>query len=166
MKNLDAACIEAYATSPSNVATLDTIQLSHPDLAEDIYLVNDRASHTLTLEDDEEVLFRGVAFKLTKPKTDEGGVQALSLVIDDIGEEISDFINTVKGSKVKIQLKYRVFLSNDFTKPQNNPPLVMTLSGIKKNKYQVSASANFADLINKQHISELYTRARFPSLGG
>lgn len=166
MKNLEEACIEAYATCPSEVATLDTLEISHSLVAEPIRIVDNLVDLDLTLETAATETFRACAFELALPKNDEGGITHLELTIDDVGQEVSDFVNLVKSSAESIVVKYRPYLSNDLATPQMNPPLRLWLSDISQTKIQVTAKASFLDLVNKAHIRELYTRAKFPSLAG
>lgn len=166
MNNLEAACIEAFATSPSNVAVLDTLEIVHPLVGTPIRIVKNRSDLSLTLETSSTVTFKGVAFTISLPKSDEGGVQALDLVIDDVGEELKAFINTVKSSLLPVEVKYRPYLSTVLSAPQNSTPLRLVLSGIRQANNQVTAKASFGDLVNKLHISELYTRLKYPSLAG
>lgn len=166
MKNLEEACIEAYATCPSEVATLDTLEISHSLVAEPIRIVDNLVDLDLTLETAAVETFRACAFELVLPKNDEGGITHLELVIDDVGQEVSDFVKLVKSSTEAIVVKYRPYLSNDLATPQMNPPLRLWLSDISQTKIQVTAKASFLDLVNKAHIRELYGRSTFPSLAG
>ena len=75
-------------------------------------------------------------------------------------------MNAVKDSKYPVKLTYRPYLSTDLTAPQLDPPLVLNVTDVKADVFKVTARATFADLLNKKHPLQMYTRARFPSLGG
>ena len=64
--SLNEALKEVYALAPNNRVPLETLQLSHPALTESIYMVQDRQSWDLTLEDGETIkTFEPVPFRFT-----------------------------------------------------------------------------------------------------
>lgn len=162
---LTAAIREAYAVAPSNVAILETLEISHPSIGGTIYLVKNREDLTLTLEDDSEHLFEGVGFRMTLPASGDNGIQSLTLAIDNVDRRVSDFLNTAKDYQTPVTVKYRPYLSNDYTTPQIETPLVLYLTDISVTVMEITGKASFADLLNKKFPTELYTRARFPSIG-
>lgn len=162
---LSDAIKEAYAVCPSDVAVLETLEISHPSIGGTIYLVKNREDLTLTLEDDTEHIFEGVGFRMTLPSSGDNGSQSLTLAIDNVDRRVSDFLNTAKNYPDPVTVKYRPYLSSDLTTPQMNPPLVLFLTDVMVNVFEVSGKASFADILNKKFPTELYTRARFPSIG-
>lgn len=162
--SLDAVLKEAYATAPSDVVYLDTLEISHPAVGSSIFLVKDRVDHTLTLETTEEVLFKGCSFKVILPSSGQNGVQEISVAIDNVDRAIGDFIETAKESLVPVSLSFRPYLASDPTTPLMNPPLTLFLRDVVVNAFQVTGKATFADILNKRFLSLLYTRERFPSL--
>ncbi len=163
---LSDAIKEAYACAPSNVVVLETIQLTHASIAEDIFLVRNKEDLTLTLEDASTQLFEGAGFRLSLPQSGDSGLQELSIGVDNVDRRISDFFNEAKNFQTPVECIYRPYLSNDLTQPQMDPPLVLYLSDVQITVFEVTAKASFADLINKKFPSESYIRSRFPSLGG
>lgn len=161
---LTEAIKEAYASAPSAVVYLETLQLSHPLVGTDIFLVNDRVGHTMTLETAVPKVFRACAFRMALPASGDGGIQELSLAIDNVGREISDFINTVRDSLSPVSVTYRPYLSTDLTTPQMDPPLVLNLTDIVVTAVEVTGRATFADIINRKFPTDFYTRSRFPGL--
>jgi len=166
--SLTAALKEAYASAPSDTVILDTIELSHPSLpAETLYLVKAREDYDLTLEDGVTVqTFTASGFEFKLPPAGDKGVQELQIAIDNTDRVISDFLKQAKDYREPAKLVYRPYLSTDLTTPQLDPPLELNLTNVKVTVHQVTGRASFADLINKKHPLELYTRERFPSLGG
>lgn len=162
---LSEAIKEAYASAPSDVVILDTLQIDHEDLAGPIYLVRNRENLTLTLEDLSTEEFEGIAFRMALPAAGDNGVQDLMLTIDNADQRLTDFVNTVKTSLAPVTITYRPYRSDDLTTPQMDPPLVLYLHDINQNSFEVSARASFGDIINRKFPSALYTRSRFPSLG-
>ena len=157
---------EAYASAPSNIVILETIRLVHSVNGPLVSMVRDRTDHLMTLETNEQVLFEAVPFRFALPDKNDQGIQELSIAIDNVDKRVSDFIKDLRNTEGFITVEYRPYLSNDLTAPQMNPPLILTLTDISINVFEVTARATFADIINRPFPSELYTRARFPSLGG
>lgn len=162
--SLTAAIKEAYATAPSDVVYLETLEISHPLVSPSIYLVKDRVNHSMTLETAVVKTFVACAFRLTLPASGENGVQELTIAIDNVDRAVSDFIDVVKDSSTAVTLTFRPYLSTDLTVPQMNPPLVLYLSDVTVSTYEVRGRATFADILNKKYPTRLYTRADFPSL--
>ena len=161
---LEDAIKEAYVCSPSNEVPLETLEFSHPAVTNPIYLVRNSEDMNLTLENNETKLFRACGFRMSLPAAGENGIQEISLGIDNVNGEVTDFVNAVIGSNVEVKVTYRPYLASDLTKPQMDPPLVLFLSDITINESEAVGKASFADIVNKKFPTQYYTRARFPSL--
>lgn len=165
MATLSEALKEAYASAPSNDAIIETLQISHPSLpGGDIYLAKNNDDIDLALEDSSVVTFEGAGFQIALPAKADTGLSQLSIKIDNIDQRVSDFINSAKNFTTPVEVTYRVYLSSDPTTVQNDPPLILYLSDVKITLFDVTGTANFADLVNKKFPSEIYKRSRFPSL--
>ena len=163
---LTAAIKEAYASAPSNVVPWETLQISHPLLPDgSLFLIKDQQDRTLRLEDSSYQLFKACSFNLTLPAAGNNGVQSMSISVDNVDRQASDFFETVKDSDVPVLATFRPYLSTDPNTPQMTPPLVLCLSDVEVHLTDVSAKASFGNLLNRPYPSELYTRKRFPSLG-
>ena len=156
---------EAFAVSTAEDPPLDTIQISHPSLADSIYLVKNREDLDLTLETGEVVTFKGCGFRMALPPSGDNGLQELTVAVDNVDRQVSDFLDQVKTSKVPVQVTYRPYLDSVRTEPQMDPPLVLFLGDAKISVFEATGRASFADLINKKFATEYYTRSRFNSLG-
>lgn len=158
---------EAFALAPSNVAYLETLSVSHPALPTGtLYLVKDRVDHDFTLEDGTTVrTFKACGFTLKLPTVGDSGVEDIQIAIDDIDNQVSDFVNAVYGSEVSVVVTFRPYLSNDPTKCQMVPPLSLALKDVVVTNTQVTGRATLADTLNRPFLNDLYTRQRFPSLG-
>jgi hypothetical protein len=159
---------EAYASAPTDIVVIDTLEISHPALpGGSMWLSKTMVDYTLTLEDGvTNQLFSATGFEFKLPAAGENGLQELNIVIDNVDRRVSEFMNAVKDSKYPVKLTYRPYLSTDLTAPQLDPPLVLNVTDVKADVFKVTARATFADLLNKKHPLQMYTRARFPSLGG
>ena len=166
MSSYSAAIKEAFATAKSNIAIIDSIEVSHPSITSgSLYLVNDLEDLTLTLETGVPILFSATGFQIQMPAKTEQGFQDLTILIDNTDLQVSDFLKeTLAYPDEPVTIKYRPYMSNDLTTPQMNPPLVLYLSGARISAKTVSATATFADVINKTFPSELYTKENFPAL--
>lgn len=162
---LTEALKEAYALAPTEIVILNTLQISHPALTPDLFLVQDQVANDFTLEDLSVETFEPVGFRFALPPIGDQGLQELTLAIDNVDRRISDFVNTVKGQPGTTEVRYRPYLSNDLTTSQMIPPLLLFLKEISVTAVEIQARATFADIINKRFPSEWYTRDRFPSLG-
>ena len=162
---LTEALKEAYALAPTEIVILHTLQLSHPSLTEDLFLVQDIVEHDFTLEDLSIETFEPVGFRFALPPIGDQGLQELTISIDNTDRRITDFVNTIKGQPGTTEVRYRPYLSNDLTTPQMDPPLLLFLKELSITAVQIQGRATFADIINKRYPSEWYTRERFPSLG-
>lgn len=156
---------EAFAVATAGDPPLDTIQISHPSLADSIYLVKNREDLTLTLETGLPVLFKGCGFRMALPPSGDDGLQELTIAVDNVDRQVSDFLDSVKTSKAPVQVTYRPYLASVRTEPQMDPPLVLFLGDAKVTVFEATGRASFADLINKKFPAQMYTRSRFHSLG-
>lgn len=163
--SLSEAIKEAYATAPAGVIVLNTLELRHASIPAPIYLIQERAATMLTLETGEAVLFEAIPFQITLPQAGDNGLQELNITIDNVDRKISDFCRLAATYPSPVEVRYRPYLSTDFTTPQMVPPLLLFLKDISITTTEVACRATMADLINKKFPRELYTRERFPSLG-
>lgn len=165
---LTAAIQESYASAPKGVFLLDTLEISHPSIpAETIFIVRETKSYDLTLEDGVTVeTFQPLAFNITLPPAGDKGIQELRLEVDNVDRSISDFFALAKDYRTPVKVVYRPYLNTDLSTPQLDPPLELNLTDVKITAEKVTSRATFADLINKKHPLEMYTRSRFVSLGG
>ena len=166
MASWSDAMKEAYASAPKGVVIYETLQVSHPNVSPDFYLVNQREDISLPLvEGGDPILFKASGFQFQLPPTGENGTQDLRISIDNVDRQITDFVAQVVGSNSPVQITYRPYLSSDLTKPQLDPPLELNLRDIKITNLNVSGRASYADILNMPFPNEYYTRTRFPSLG-
>lgn len=161
---LSPAVREAYTLARVDVVVWETLEISHPLVATPIYIVRARQAKALTLETGVTVTFMAVAFKFKRPASGQNGLQELQLSIDNVGQRVKTFINTVKDSNVAVTVKWRPYLSDDPSTPQCNPPLALSLRDVVVTTLECTGRATFADIINRPGSTEYYTRARFPSL--
>lgn len=162
--SLTDAIKEAYVLVPSDIAILETLEFIHPSITT-IRICKDRVDHDFTLEDMSVETFEGRSFDFKLPSSNDTGLKELGLIVDNMDHVISDTIDSVKGSTTPLKVKYRAYLEDDLTTPQNNPPIILEVRNMNLDGPLCSIVAKFVDFTNKKFLTIMYTRDRFPSLG-
>lgn len=168
---LSQAIKEAYASAPSDVVIVDTLELRHPAFTEPIRVVADYAPIQARLEPsalqnpNEVVTFIPFAFSLKRPEVFDKGVPELEFSIDNVSGEIIDQIELAMSVPEKLEITYRAFLSNDLLSgPQNDPPITMTITFIEIDVMTISARASIVDFANKKFPNNEYDERTYPGL--
>lgn len=170
------AIAEAYASAPTDVVLLETIELRHPDfVGEDdlpvaLRFVNDHADLVATLEaaapmnGGEAVTFIRCAFEVELPDANSTGATELKLRVCNVDRELLQRARLAAKGTGRLMVTYRAFLSTDTTQPHTKP---FTLTGRSVDTPDVSTvrlTCALPNLSNKRFPSEIYTPARFPGL--
>lgn len=164
--NLHPALVEAYATAPAAVAHVHTLELRHESMSEPLYLVQGFLHRDMKITTGGSFKkFRACAFNFTLPATDDGGLQELTLTMDNANNRVSDFCESAMNFPAPVEIYYRPFLSTDLETPLMDPPLRLFLKDVSISEAQVSGRAVPVDFLNLKFPTELYTTPRFPSLG-
>lgn len=170
------AAREAFASSPANSVSIETLEIRHPSLVDDngnpwaarVVRAHKELSATLELDapmnGGEEVLFTPISFNLELPGVDGRPADEITMTIDNVGEELMDVIETASTSQHKTEVTYRTFLSNDLSTPEQVPPATYTLGKASVGSSKITAMARISDLGRKPFPSELYSPERFPGL--
>ncbi|WP_039758440.1 DUF1833 family protein [Bartonella queenslandensis] len=173
---LTAALAEAYASSPSDVVILHTLELRHPAFKDDdgapigVRLVRDYQDLSAKLEAsaplnaNEYVRFIAMGFDLELPPVDTAPVPEITVTIDNVSRELIKHLDAAVESAEKIEITYRPYLSNDLSGPQMDPPITLTLTQVEADVSRVVGRARMLDVGNKSFPAENYTSKRFPSL--
>lgn len=162
--NLEAALKEAYAIAPASVSHIHTIELRSAYLSEPLFLVQGFFHREMRLETGQLVTFRACAFDFKLPSTDDGGLQEMSIVIDNTNNRVSDFCRAAATFPSPVEIHFRPYLSTDLETPMMDPPLRLFLLDISISEAQVSGRADPVDFLNLKFPVELYTSNRFPEL--
>ncbi len=158
---------EVATIAPSDVAILETLSISHPEGGA-INIVNspeDYQGYSETTGND-LVVFKASAFALSLPESSIEGTQFLNLSFPNVTREASDWLNRIPvQTSSPAKVVYRVYLSSDVTsRPQNDPPISLTLSDIEISLTSASARCAFKSIINAKYPNEYYTLDKFPAL--
>lgn len=162
---LQDAIKEAFAIAPANKVVLHTLEIRQVGVQESVFIAKTRHGFTAIDEDGDAHYYEPSGFEFTLPPSTDEGFQSLNLAIDNIGQRVSDWVNTARQYDTPVEVIYRPYINDDLSQPVMNPPLVLYLRDIKVNALQVSGRATFMDIVNKKFPLELYTRERFPALG-
>ncbi len=167
---LSAAIKEAYASCPSDVVELPTIEVYHPTWPTVIRLVRDRQNITATIEvgapnnSGEDVVFTAFPFNFTLPKIGDGR-QELRITVDGASRIMIDMIESMDLTDANpVRVIYRPYLSTDLSGPHMNPPLKLVCRSISINAKQVSLSCGYADFMNRKFPRKIYRIEEFPGL--
>ncbi len=168
--SLEQALKEAYASAPSDVVILHSLEFRHPNFSQPIRVVLDHTDHVLKLEASAPdspstyVTFVKFAFSFTLPEVQNSPTPEIIISMDNVSRDIEDNLALAAASPYKVEVTYRPYLSTDDTGPQMNPPLTLTLTHVEADDFKVTARASYGDASNKAFPSELYTASRFPGL--
>ncbi len=163
---LQEAIKEAFVCAPADKVILDTLEIRQPSVQPPILLVRSRTELAAYDENGVPRLFRPSSFGFTLPAANEEGYRSLSLTIDNVGHEATQFIYTALSAPVAVEVVYRPYLSTDLSAPQMIPPITLFLKDLEVNAVQITAKATFMDVVNQKFPSELYTTLRFPGFSG
>jgi hypothetical protein len=173
---LSEAIREAYASAPSDVVILHTLELRHPGFVDEnnkpmaIRIVRDHQDLTARLEPSatinggEMVQFIALGFELELPPVNTAPVPEISVTIDNVSRELIRHLDAAVESSEKIEITYRPYLSTDLEGPQMDPPITLTLTEVEADISRVTGRARMLDIGNKSFPSEVYTASRFPGL--
>ncbi|MDD5249635.1 MAG: DUF1833 family protein [Rhodocyclaceae bacterium] len=168
--SLQQALKEAYASAPSNVVILHTLEFRHPTFTTPIRVVRDKKDLTATLEatapvdPGAQVTFVAFAFDFALPDLDKTALPEIEITIDNVGGDILPYIDQAAQTSDYIEVTYRPYLSTDLSGPQMVPPLTLIISDITADVFRITAKAGFGNLAAKKFPFETYTSDRFPGL--
>ena len=173
---LSEALREAYASAPSNVVILHTLEIRHPDFRDEagnstaIRVVRDQQDLIARLEASapinagQQVRFVAMGFELDLPPVDIAPVPEIAITLDNVTREIVKHLDEASISESPIEVTYRPYLSNDLSGPQMDPPITLVITEVEADVQRVTAKARMADIGNKTFPSRLYTATEFPGL--
>jgi hypothetical protein len=168
--SLSDAISEAYASCPSTVSELVTVEIYHPTWSSVVRLVRDRSDLVAKLESaapnnpGATVTFTAFPFEFTLPKKGEGR-QELRLSIDNASRLLMDAIESLDlTSSIPVRVIYRPYLSTDLTGPALNPPLSLAVRAISIDVQRVSLACGYADFANRKFPRQVYAIEDFPGL--
>lgn len=173
---LSQAIKEAYASAPSDVVILHTLEIRHPSFTDSagnniaVRVVRDNKDLTAKLEDTaplnggENVLFTAMGFDLELPPIDTSPVPEITITLDNVSRELVRHLDAAVQTQEKIEITYRPYLSDDLSGPQIDPPFTLVLTEVSADALRITGQARMLDIGNKAFPSEVYNSTRFPGL--
>jgi len=167
---------EAYASAPSDVVILHTLELRHPAFVDElsnpiaVRVVRDnqdltaRLEATAPLNAGEMVTFTAMGFNLELPSIDTSPVPEISITLDNISRELVKHLDAAVQTQDKIEITYRPYLSTDLEGPQLDPPFTLVLTEVSADAMRITGRARMLDIGNKAFPSDVYNSLRFPGL--
>lgn len=174
--NFEDAAREAYASARNDVVILDTLEFRHPDFVDEndqptaLRFVRDHADLVATLEATaplqagQAVTFLACGFELDLPSVESAAAPQLSIVVDNIGAQITRHLDAAAYSDTPIMVTYRAYADTDTSAPQNSPVLTLELSSCQAVGGRITATAQLGDVVNKGFPGRDYDALRFPGL--
>lgn len=155
-----------YASAPGDSMYIETLQISHPGFNQtNYYLTNDFRQWVFELENGRTRTFKPIPFSVVLPTHNDGGRQDLQIVIGNIGQDLMEELENAVSVPLKpIRCKYRVYLDQANTTPQNDPIINMTIKTVDAKAQEITAIATRADVLNKSFPSDIYRVDNFPGL--
>lgn len=165
MALLSDAIKEAYASAPSDVVVLHTLEIRHPDFTIPVFIVRDFENLVANLETGVPATFQALNFDFVLPdQTDKSSVPEIQVSIDNVSRELVPQLDLAVASLQPIEILYRPYLSSDLSAPHMNPPLKLILRDVEVNLTRVSAKATFGDFSNKSFPNKSYLFEEFVTL--
>lgn len=155
---------EFAASAPVGVIELRCLEISHPLITTPLRIVHDYQDWEVTLETSEVVTFMAGQFRTKPPSISDNGQIERGLQIDSVTGEIIGILLPIVTSEIPVTCTFRIYLSDDLSAPQFDPPEITNLRNIQINKGVLSATAQSADVINKRFPTRIYTRVNTPGL--
>ena len=174
--SLSEALKEAYASAPSEIIILHTLELRHSAFIDEngkpvaIRVVRDNINHICQLEESaplnagQEVEFVAMAFDLELPPVEAIPVPEITLTLDTVSTELIEYLDKAIETQDMIEMTYRPYLSNDLSCPQMNPPITLVITEITVDVSKISATARMMDIGNKSFPAENYTVKKYLGL--
>jgi hypothetical protein len=162
---ISQALKEIYASAPATQRYIETLSFSHSLFPNTYYLTNDNQPWMFTLEDGQWKDFLVMPFQIVLPTLDGDGNQDLNLTLANIGRDLVDPLEAAIAKPAEpVRCVYRVFLNQHLTRPQNDPVLQLSVTGVQVTKEAVSATATRTDVLNRAFPYNFYRTDLFPGL--
>jgi hypothetical protein len=153
--NLSTQLVSEMYGQVSGNPFLSLFTLSHPNFAEDIYLVNNA----------EDIISRGITFSafpvnISLPPDNNESAREVQILFDNVSLELIDEFRSVT---TPIQMKLEMVLAS-------TPNIVqysleeLKLKAIQYNKTNITANLVMDDFLSSGVTSERYTPSNFPGI--
>lgn len=169
---------EAEAVANAQSLTLITLEFHHPSFLDEnddpvsIRAVSDTQDHDLLLEagaplnGGETVTFTAIPFEMLWPEQDDGRAPEIRIRLDNVGREISDYLDEAVKVSAPITVFLRVYLYSFATQESEMAfdPQEFTLRSVTVTDESVEGVASLGDLANKRAFAYVYNLIDYPGL--
>jgi hypothetical protein len=168
---MSEALAQAYASAPEDEIILDALEFYHPNWAVPVRIVNAHSEVRAFLEASaprnalQEVVFRPVNFSIQLSQESESNrIPDLSITVGNVGLILTEYLEKLASSPVRIELICRRYLSSDLTAPAINPPKIFNVNTASANLQNVTFRASINLLSNSKFPKIEYTAKDFRQL--
>lgn len=163
---------QAWAEAAASVTRepmLLTLEFQHPSFSSPVRVVADTQDQTFRIESTADVnpgadvLFLGVPFEYEEPKRGPGGGAEWSVRVDNIGREISQYLEAATGINSALVVIMRGYLTSAPT-VVGYGPFRGVARGVGVRGASVEMTVTIADPQNQKFGRSTYDMVRFPSL--
>lgn len=172
MPEITDAWAEAEAAAGSETTTLYTLEFHHSAFDAPVRVVNDVQDHDLLLEavapvdGGDVVTFIGCPFEFPWPEQIEGRAPELRIRVDNVGREISQYLDEAVTQLEAIQVIFRFYLYTYATgvTALGQDPATMTLRSVTVTEDYVEGMASIGDIANRRVFNYVYNLEDYPGL--
>lgn len=143
---------------------LHTLELTSTAWGSDpIVLVKDYQDHTITTEDERELLARSTGMAVALPKRDTTGAQDLTFALDGVRPEATRLVRQAQEAQAVVRVIYRCYLYSDLSEPAE-PPLFLIARRYSAQMDHIEVTAGLFDLIDMRWPRIVYDSNTAPCL--
>lgn len=143
---------------------LHTLELTSTAWGSDpIALVKDYQDHTITTEDERELLARATGMAVALPKRDTTGAQDLTFALDGVRPEATRLVRQAQEAQAVVRVIYRCYLYSDLSEPAE-PPLFLIARRYSAQMDHIEVTAGLFDLIDMRWPRIVYDSNTAPCL--
>ena len=142
---------------------LHTIELTSQAWAEPIILVRDYQNHTITTEDDRELLAIASGMAVALPKRDATGAQDITFALDGVRPEATRLLRQAQDAGEEVRLTYRCYLYSDLSEPAEQPHYFIVRRFVAQADH-IEVTAGLFDFIDMRWPRMLYDSNTAPGL--
>lgn len=171
-----AAWEEAEASNPTGVQVFHTIELIHPAFNDtltgpfSVRAVNgtpDDQVFTLEagapLDGGMAVTFKAIPFEDESPEFAEGQTPTCKIIIDNIGEEVTAYLEDATATRADLTAIYRQYRSDDTSEPCYGP-VQFVIKKVNVKNARIEGQAQLKNLSNFKFPNKVFTFDEFPGL--
>lgn len=152
---ISAALKQSYASLGAGVI-LYCVEITHETLTEPLRIVNQYEDVLVMLENGLEKTFFARAFKIKLPNNDTNSLKVIQLSIDNADKALTDILEKAASTKTPLELRLRIYLSNDLESVLNQPVSVYVVDEVSTKIDTVKLEARNSVISNKRFPSQIY----------